>query len=127
MRLYASSYNTIYGCYFRNNECGIWLFGSQNNSIYHNNFMENINHLTLEGHDNSNILHDGYPSGGNYWSNYATVDICSGQDQNFFGSDGIGDMPYAFDQNNIDRYPLMGIVNTFEAGVYKEYLSIFLS
>lgn len=80
--------------------------------------MENINHLTLEGHDNSNILHDGYPSGGNYWSNYATVDICSGQDQNFFGSDGIGDMPYAFDQNNIDRYPLMGIVNTFEAGVY---------
>jgi hypothetical protein len=55
----------------------------------------------------ANFWDDGYPSGGNYWSDYSGVDKFSGPYQNKTGSDGIGDAPYSIDQNNVDRYPLM--------------------
>jgi len=45
-----------------------------------------------------NAWDDGYPSGGNYWSDYTGVDA---------DGDGIGDTPYVIDENNTDRYPLM--------------------
>jgi hypothetical protein len=54
-----------------------------------------------------NVWDDGYPSGGNYWSDYAGVDEKSGPGQNLTGSDGIGDTHYIIDGNNRDRYPLM--------------------
>ncbi len=41
---------------------------------------------------------DGYPSGGNYWSDYKGVDA---------NGDGIGDTPHVIDEYNKDRYPLM--------------------
>jgi hypothetical protein len=47
----------------------------------------------------ANAWDDGYPSGGNYWSDY------TGTDANY---DGIGDTPYTIDALNQDRYPLMG-------------------
>jgi nitrous oxidase accessory protein NosD len=49
----------------------------------------------------------GYPSGGNYWSDYTGLDLYSGPYQNLTGSDGIGDSVYRIDADNIDRYPLM--------------------
>jgi len=55
----------------------------------------------------TNIWDDGYPSGGNYWSDYNGTDLFSGPYQNITGSDGIGDTPYVIDENNRDRYPLM--------------------
>jgi hypothetical protein len=54
-----------------------------------------------------NTWDDGYPSGGNYWSDYAGVDLFSGPYQNQTGSDGIGDTPYFIRANNTDNYPLM--------------------
>jgi hypothetical protein len=48
---------------------------------------------------------DGYPSGGNYWSDYSGTDSYRGSHQNETGSDGIGDTPYAIDENNQDKYP----------------------
>jgi len=54
-----------------------------------------------------NVWDDSYPSGGNYWSNYAGTDLYSGPYQNITGSDGIGDTPYIIDANNRDNYPLM--------------------
>ncbi len=49
----------------------------------------------------------GYPSGGNYWSDYNGSDLLSGPYQNETGGDGIGDTPYVIDVNNMDKYPLM--------------------
>ena len=50
---------------------------------------------------------DGYPSGGNYWSDYIGVDTKRGPNQDMLGSDGIGDTPYVIDASNRDNYPLM--------------------
>jgi nitrous oxidase accessory protein NosD len=55
----------------------------------------------------SNTWDNGYPSGGNYWSDYSGVDEYSGPYQNETGSDGIGDTPYIIDEKNCDRYPLI--------------------
>ena len=50
-----------------------------------------------------------YPSGGNWWGNGGNVvDVYSGPDQDLTGSDGICDMAYVIDVDNVDLYPLMG-------------------
>jgi hypothetical protein len=59
-----------------------------------------------------NVWDDGYPSGGNYWSDYTGADVKSGPNQDLPGSDGIGDTPYIIDANNTDRYPLMNPYGT---------------
>jgi len=65
-----------------------------------------------------NVWDNGYPSGGNYWSDCAGVDLFSGPYQNETGCDGIGDISYVIDGNSRDNYPLMGPFNTFDAGVW---------
>jgi len=55
----------------------------------------------------SNQWDNGYPSGGNYWSDYVGVDNFRGPHQNITGSDGIGDTNYSIDMDSIDHYPLM--------------------
>ena len=105
-----SSNNTVRGNNIANNKHGIWLAHSSNNVIYHNNFVNNSQHVRIDCYDvcpPTNVWDDGYPSGGNYWSDYTGVDSYSGPYQNETGSDGIGDTPYVIDENNIDRYPLM--------------------
>ena len=88
---------------------GVLLSFSSNNSIFHNNFVENQPQAKVY-ESYGNLWDDGYPSGGNYWSDYVGVgvDQYSGPDQNGTGSDGIGDSPYTLDANNRDGYPLMG-------------------
>jgi len=75
----------------------------ENNVIYHNNFLESSPVAVSNG---TNIWDNGYPSGGNYWSNYTGVDS---------DSDGIGDSLYEIDSSNIDHYPLMGMFSDFNA------------
>jgi parallel beta-helix repeat protein len=79
---------------------------SYNNSIYHNNFINNTYNVFCT--NSTNAFDDGYPSGGNYWSDFIGVDLCSGPYQNESGSDGIGDTPYVIDSDNVDHYPLLG-------------------
>jgi parallel beta-helix repeat protein len=81
------------------------LHRSSNNVIYHNNFVMNRNQLYTN--ESVNIWDNGYPSGGNYWSNYTGVDLYRGPYQDESGGDGIGDTPYVIDDNNQDNYPLM--------------------
>jgi parallel beta-helix repeat protein len=126
--LYDSTNNTIlnntflengYGIYFwsaQNNivirndflshsAIGALLFNSDSNTIYHNNMIGNI----VEAYDDSNTNQwdNGYPSGGNYWSNYTGLDSFSGPNQDQPGSDGKGDTAYIIDSDSQDWYPLM--------------------
>ena len=76
-----------------------------NNIFFHNNFMGNTKVYDKGG--SVNVWDNGYPSGGNYWSDYAGVDLCHGPNQDIVGSDGIGDTSYVIRAYDRDRYPLM--------------------
>jgi parallel beta-helix repeat protein len=104
--LSSSHGNTIVKNNVSSNAKGFHLSGSSNNTIFHNNIMEN----TVQAVDdrNDNLWDNGYPSGGNYWSDYEGDDYFRGPDQDILGSDGIGDIPYDIDADSEDRYPLMG-------------------
>ena len=103
--LVSSSSNTVSGNNITaNNGDGIWLFFSSNNMIYHNNLDNSQQVASVES---MNVWDAGYPSGGNYWSDYNGTDIFRGIYQNETGSDGIGDTSYTIDTNNRDNYPLM--------------------
>ncbi len=112
----------------RNGEYGIFLHNSDNNQIAENRVMQNGGGINLTFSSNNMVFHnnianngeqayddrdtnhwdDGYPSGGNYWSDYAGIDNCSGPNQdNCPDPDGIGDTPYVIDADSQDRYPLM--------------------
>ena len=105
--LEGSSRNTISGNNITNSDCAVGLAGGSNNKFYHNNFINNTKNVYIHVPGCANFWDDGYPSGGNYWSNYMGVDEFSGPYQDLLGSDGIGDTPYIIDENNKDRYPLM--------------------
>ena len=93
--------NTFYNNTIRDNEGGWAGWGISDNFygcvFFHNNIINN-GHQVYNTNPNSNIWDDGYPSGGNYWSDYPGTDA---------NADGIGDTPYVIDQQNIDHYPLM--------------------
>jgi len=101
-----SSENVIAGNNIVDSEWGIGLDYSPNNEVYHNYFAANDRQVVFIN-ARINIWDNGYPSGGNYWSNYTGLDLCSGPYQNVAGSDGIGDTSHVIDGNNTDRYPLM--------------------
>jgi parallel beta-helix repeat protein len=81
--------------------------GSGGDTIYHNNFVNNNQQVPLDSVSYNVQWDDGYPSGGNYWSDYNGKDLFRGPYQNETGSDGIGDTPYVIDADNQDNYPLM--------------------
>jgi parallel beta-helix repeat protein len=90
-----------------NNRYGIRIESSLNNStIYHNNLINNTDQVGFWDESLENVWDNGYPSGGNYWSNYTGVDI---------DDDGIGDTAHTIDANNTDKYPLMGMFSDFNA------------
>ncbi len=88
-----------------NRESGVGLRWSDDHQVYHNDFIGN----GIQAFDdwNSSQWDNGYPSGGNYWSDYVGNDSYSGPGQNISGSDGIGDSPYILDNDSRDNYPLM--------------------
>jgi len=95
---------------FRGNGYGMAL-ASVSALVHHNNFETNA----VQAVDNpgASVWDGGYPSGGNFWSDYAGVDQCSGPLQNVCPDpDAIGDTPYVLDADSRDRYPLMTRVPT---------------
>ena len=117
--VYMGGGNIISENYITSNGLGVWISGGSNriirndiinngngvlidigmNIIHHNNFVNNtVQAAVNEASSAVNIWDDGYPSGGNYWSNY------NGTDND---GDGIGDTPYIIDENNQDNYPLV--------------------
>ena len=112
----GGSYNTISGNNVTANSVGIVLSGSSDNRFYHNNFIDNSQQVHVYS-GFANVWDDGYPSGGNYWSDYNGTDFHSGPYQNETGSDGIGDVPYVIDGNNIDRFPLVSLSTSLRGDV----------
>jgi len=102
---YPSRVNIISRNNITNNGYGVYDYGGSDNRFYHNNFIDNTQQIRSSGY--ANVWDDGYPSGGNYWSDYTDVDLYSGLYQNETGSDGIWDHPYVIDYYNQDRYPLV--------------------
>ncbi|UCG69952.1 MAG: right-handed parallel beta-helix repeat-containing protein, partial [Thermoplasmata archaeon] len=106
LSLWSSNGNYITNnSFFSNNQIGIRLWSSNSNKLYHNDIIDNPNQAL----DNSpsNQWDNGYPSGGNYWSDYTGSDDFSGPNQDISGSDKIGDSPYVIDADSQDNYPLM--------------------
>ncbi len=93
---YGTCNNTLSQNNFTQNDCGIYFYSANNNSIVQNNFLDNAHQI--EGEYFMNIWDNGYPSGGNYWSDYNGTDV---------NNDGIGDTAYVISENNKDAYPLM--------------------
>jgi hypothetical protein len=115
---YLSDYNGIFENDIGDNgQVAIYIDSSLGNVLYHNNFVNNTSQAQVASSGNSpiNSWDDGYPSGGNYWSDYNGMDIHSGPYQNVTGSDGIGDTAYVIDANNTDHFPLMGMFSSFSA------------
>ena len=74
-------------------------------TIFHNRFYFNG---VQSSDDNASLWDAGYPTGGNYWSDYAGVDHCRGPAQDDCSAgDGIGDTPYLVGVVIRDRYPLI--------------------
>lgn len=97
---------TIEGNTVQDNDLGIGWHGGSSMLVHHNDFINNT--VQTYGQVGSGGTWDnGYPSGGNYWSDYTGIDLKSGGDQDQPGSDGIGDTPYLIDTDGQDRYPLM--------------------
>jgi parallel beta-helix repeat protein len=104
--------NTIYDNGITNNSWGVTLHSSSNNKFFHNSFGSNRYQVSIQSQPavndpdfspSVNVFDDGYPSGGNYWSDYTGLDA---------HGDTIGDTPYVIDANNTDRYPLMSPYNS---------------
>jgi parallel beta-helix repeat protein len=116
-----SSNNSLSSIIITNNEVGIQLERAYNNTIYDNELINNTYQvISLQS---VNAWDADYPSGGNYWSDYAGVDLKSGSSQDMPGSDGIGDTRYVIDDNNTDRYPLINPVTIYDIAIANVTLS----
>jgi branched-chain amino acid transport system substrate-binding protein len=96
---------------------------TSDNLLYHNRFIANSNQASDNG--TGNPWDNGYPTGGNYWSEYNGTDNYNGPDQDIPGRDGIGDSPYNISgaASAQDRYPLLHPAAIFATG-FGSYPSI---
>jgi parallel beta-helix repeat protein len=110
-----SNGNTIYANTISENYIGVNITNSNGNVIYHNDFINNHVQTTLPSA--SNTWDNGYPSGGNYWSDYSGPDNMKGPNQNVPGNDSIIDFGKVIATNNVDRYPLLKPFNAHDIGI----------
>ncbi|MCK5038157.1 MAG: hypothetical protein KAS16_03565 [Thermoplasmata archaeon] len=99
--LLNSDTNTITINLILDNGNGITSTGSNNNQIFHNDIIGNGIQATDDS--NTNAWDVGYPSGGNFWSDYGGVDA---------NNDQIGDTPYIIDGDSQDNFPIMNQYTT---------------
>jgi len=125
--IYESTENSLVSNNVTNNFYGIYVSYASNNTIHHNSFVGNTNQA--KSYKSVNTWDDGYPSGGNYWSDYRGVDEKSGLGQDQLGSDEIGDTPYIIDENNRDRYPIIGEIHqpTFIVDMHLLYVILAMA
>jgi parallel beta-helix repeat protein len=133
----ASSYSIVFGNILTDNSNSGLYFASSNNAIsantisgskwciyftphfaapngnklYHNNFVDNKDTIGGSSPYNVQFWDDGYPSGGNYWSDYTMENPNAAE----VDTSGIGGTPYIIDENNTDNYPLLTPFNISNA------------
>lgn len=117
LSLWRAFWNTIVRNVVAHNSWGMVIHSYEGwwgaSTVYHNDLIGNTHQACDDGYQSA--WDDGYPSGGNYWSDYAGFDNLSGPNQNEPGSDGIGDTPvtlpncpgYCSSKFAQDRYPVM--------------------
>jgi len=117
-----SSFNTILW-----NNISSCEIGSSSNNIFSGNYItgDSYHHdsWSLAISNSTNSWNATYPSGGQYWSGYAGVDLKKGPNQDQPGGDGFGDTPYIINVDNIDYYPLMRPYTYFTEGRPFAYFS----
>lgn len=99
--------NTFIDNVITNNECGISIVNCSQNMIFHNWFINNTSQAI--SYDSVNIWDNGFPSGGNYWSDYMERYPNATEIDN----SGIWNTPYIIDKNNIDYYPIVSEFPSF--------------
>ena len=125
----GSSYSIVYGNWIvENSESGIYFTGANNiisanqiadstwgiyfaphfgfpkeNKFYHNNFVGNSENVYVTSSYNIQYWDDGYPSGGNYWSDYMEKNLNA---EELNDETGIMNIPYVICVDNMDMYPL---------------------
>jgi parallel beta-helix repeat protein len=110
---YIASRNTIKENIVLNNESSglslplLWA-GIGENRLYHNDLANPKQMVLQDARSDSQFWDNGYPSGGNFWSDY------NGQDAN---RDGIGDTPYMLTDKSGDAFPLIQPWNKIPADV----------
>lgn len=105
--LFAAGNSVVSNNRISSNVNGMAFVASNGTEVFHNSFMDNTHQVVVDAASQSNTWDDGYPSGGNYWSDYSMADALQGPYQNLPGSDGLGDTPYTIDSKNVDPYPLV--------------------
>lgn len=122
--LVDSTGNKMFENNIQYNNLNMELYGCYSNFIYHNNFIVGANQSQAYSFHKDNLWDywdSGYPSGGNYWSDYKGADMFNGIFQNDTGSDGIADVAFIINERNEknrDHYPLMGTFRNI-AGAYE--------
>lgn len=123
IHLTTSSNNTLVENELSGNlDYGVRLNRCSNNSIFNNNLLNQTYHADVYL-SSYNSWDDGYPTGGNFWDDYAGEDAYSGPYQNITGSDGIGDTPVIIGSNNIDRYPRMTQISLHDISILTAAIS----
>jgi hypothetical protein len=102
--LSTSQFNNFTGNNIISNPTGASLAfpSSKNNTLFHNNFINNNNQVDTANYGMYTKWDNGYPSGGNYWSDYQTLYPGASEIDN----SGIWNTPYVNGGAN-DTYPLM--------------------
>jgi parallel beta-helix repeat protein len=110
---YIASRNMVKENIVFNNDMGISVGlpwdGFGENRVYHNDIRDN--RIQVRGAQNSTNFQywdNGYPSGGNFWSDYRGTDA---------NRDGIGDQPHDLIDKASDNFPLMYSRNRIQASV----------
>ncbi len=82
--------------------------GALRNRIYLNTFYNNNGSSKQCMDAGTNFWNATYPTGGNYWDDYAGTDTLHGAYvQSIGGADGVGDARFLINSNRWDYYPLM--------------------
>jgi parallel beta-helix repeat protein len=123
--------STVENVTVSNNNCGMYLINSPNNTLIYNTFSKNSYGICLMNSE-STVYKNNFSNNtqqvicptynpfwnngaeGNFWSDY------TGEDQN---GDGIGDSPYAINEDNQDQFPLIDPVSfrrVFYAGTWDQ-------